>query len=102
MVENFPDIAGDPVKVTAFVNQLMMSTADIVYNTNGLPYAVRKQGAGLANLASCLNTTAYITSYDKDGNAMDTSKLELGDDPDKNGVYEMKFEVTNFGKKNLS
>ncbi len=102
VVENFPDIADNNVEVNKMVNKLMMSTADIILNTNGLPYAVRKQGAGLANLASCLNTTAYITSYDKDGNAMDTSKLELGDDPDKTGIYEMKFTVTNFGKKNLS
>ena len=102
VVENFPDIADDNVAVNKMVNKLMMSTADIVLNTNGQPYAIRKQGAGLANLASCLNTTAYITTYDKDGNEMDTSKLELGDDPDKTGVYEMKFTVTNFGKKNLS
>ncbi len=102
VVENFPDIADDNVAVNKMVNKLMMSTADIILNTNGLPYAIRKQGAGLANLASCLDTTAYITTYDKDGKEMDTSKLELGDDPSKSGVYEMKFTVTNFGEKNLS
>ena len=102
VVENFPDIADDNVKVNAMVNCLMMSTADIALNTNGLPYAVRKQGAGLANLMNSINTTAYITTYDKDGNAMDKTKLELGDDKEKTGVYEMSFSVNNFGKKRLS
>ena len=102
VVENFPDIANDNVKVNEMVNRLMMSTADIALNTNGLPYAVRKQGAGLANLFSSLNTTACIVTYDADGNAMDTTKLELGDDPDKKGVYTMKFAVQNFGSTSLS
>ncbi len=102
VVENFPDIANDNVKVNTMVNCLMMSTADIASNTNGLPYAVRKQGAGLANLMNAIKTTAYIETYDKDGKLMDKPKLELGDDPEKTGVYEMSFRVTNFGKKKLS
>jgi len=102
VVENFPDIADDNVKVNEMVNKLMMSTADIALNTNGLPYAVRKQGAGLANLFASLDTTAYLTTYDKDGNPMDKPKLELGDDKDKTGVYEMKFTITNFGSAALS
>ena len=101
VVENFPEIANDAVKVTAFVNQLMMSTADIVYNTNGLPYAVRKQGAGLANLDNIANTNAYIITY-KNGKEMDKTKLELGDDPDKSGVYTLSFAVKNFGVAALS
>ena len=102
VVENFPDIANDNVAVGAMVNRLLMSTATIANNTNGLPYAVRKQGAGLADLMAAINTTAYITTYDKDGKAMDKTKLELGDDPEKNGVYEMSFTVNNFGEKNLT
>lgn len=102
VTENFPSIAGDNVKVAAMVNKLMMSTADIALNTNGSPYAVRKQGAGLANLFAALDTKAYITTYDKDGKEMDTSKLELGDDPEKKGVYTMSFTVENFGDQKLS
>lgn len=102
VVENFPNIANDNVKVNEMVNKLMMSTADIALNTNGLPYAVRKQGAGLANLTDCLNTKAYLSSYDKDGKLMDKPKLELGDDPNKTGVYEMKFVIHNFGTAALS
>ena len=102
VVENFPSIANDNVKVTAMVNKLMMSTADIIYNKNGLPYAVRKQGAGLANLISSIKTPAYITTYDAEGKEKDKPKLELGDDPKKTGVYEMSFSVNNFGKKPVS
>ena len=101
VIANFPEIANDSVKVTALVNQLMMSTADIVYNVNGLPYAVRKQGAGLANLDNIGNTKAYIVTY-KDGEVMDKTKLELGDDPTKSGVYTLSFSVVNFGNSALS
>ena len=100
--ENFPAITNDPVAVTNFVNRLMMSTADIIFNTNGLPYAVRKQGAGLANLDSSSKTTAFIVTYNKDGSEMDKTKLELGDDPKKTGVYTMTFGVQNFGTSTLT
>ncbi len=102
VVENFPEIADNNKAVTALVNRLMMSTADVIINTNGKPYAVRKQGAGLANLTSATTTPAAIMTYDKDGKEMDTAKLELGDDPDKTGVYEMTFAVDNFSDKSLT
>lgn len=84
-----------PTDVTALVNQLVMSTADIVYNKNGLPYAVRKQGAGLVNISKATSSASYITTYDTDGNKMEKTKLELGDDKSKSGVYEMKFDINN-------
>lgn len=84
-----------PKQVTDIVNQLMMSTADIIYNKNGLPYAVRKQGAGLVNITKASTAEAYLTTLDKDGNLMEKSKLELGDDKEKAGVYEMTFMINN-------
>ncbi len=101
--ENFPELKEDPVAITRLVNQLMMSTADILLNKNGLPYSVRKQGAGLANLDNCAKTTAYIVTYDRaTGNELDKSKIELGDDPSKTGVYDLVFSVVNFGESALS
>ena len=94
------DIA--PTEVTAIVNRLMMSTADIVYNKNGLPYSVRKQGSGLINIKHSYQTAAYITAYDKDGNAIDKSKFELGDDKNKTGVYTMTFDVNNVSNSAIS
>ena len=110
VIQNFPDSMikdenGEVSlkKVTAVINRLMMSTADIVYNQNGLPYAVRKQGAGLANLFNSAKTGAYILTYDRaDGSLMDKSKIELGDDPSKTGVYVLRFAIDNFGKTSVS
>ncbi len=98
---NFPGIANDPVEVTKLINQLLMSTADVIYNKNGLPYSVRKQGAGLANLTNSAATKAYIITY-KNGEEMDKSKIELGDDPNKTGIYTLNFSVKNFGTESLS
>ncbi len=101
--ESFPEIADNDVEVAALVNRLLMSTADVVIGKNGLPYSVRKQGAGLANLDECALTTAYIQTYSrKDGSVMDKSKIELGDDPDKVGVYVLKFSIVNFGSTALT
>ncbi len=91
----------DYVKVNAVINRLLMSTADTVYNKNGLPYAVRKQGAGLANLLDAKSTGAYILTY-KNGAVMDKTKVELGDDTDKTGVYSFTFTIDNFGAVALS
>ncbi len=92
----------DAVEITAMVNRLLMSTADITFGKNGLPYAVRKQGAGLANLTDSAATNAYIATYNKDGSIMDKSKVELGDDPSKTGVYTLNFGIVNFGTSTLS
>ena len=93
----------DNVELNAIVNRLFMSTADIVNNKNGLPYAVRKQGAGLASLTDAALTKAYILTYDRlDGSVMDKTKIELGDDPNKTGVYTLKFTIDNFGNSALS
>ena len=104
VMENFPEsVTKNPTEVTAVINRLMMSTADIIYGKNGNPYAIRKQGAGLANLVNCANTTAYILTYDRyDNSVMDKSKIELGDDPTKSGVYKLVFTIDNFGKTALT
>ena len=95
--------AENQMKVTAMVNRLMMSTADIVINKNGLPYSVRKQGSGLVNLTDSTLTDAYILTYSRtDGSVMDKTKIELGDDPSKTGVYTLKFSIENFGSSTVS
>lgn len=95
----YSGVFGNPTtqETTAIVNQLTMSTADIIYNKNGLPYSVRKQGAGLVNISNAINTMAYVTTYDSNGDAMDKTKLELGDDKSRTGVYEMMFAINNVG-----
>ena len=68
----------------------MMSTATIVRNEEGNPYSPRKQGAGIADIASSINTKAYLTV---DG--INKPKLSLGDDPTRSGVYKMTFNLVN-------
>ena len=91
----------NPQEVTSIVNQLMMCTADIVYNKNGLPYAVRKQGAGLINIAKATTSSAYITTYNGT-EKMTKAKFELGDDKDETGVYEMTFDINNVSNQAIS
>ena len=96
------DNVAEAKEINAIVNRLMMSTADIINNKNGLPYSVRKQGAGLANLNDSAATNAYILTYNEDGSVMDKSKIELGDDPSKTGVYTLKFGIYNFGSSAMT
>jgi len=88
-------------EINALVYQLMMSTTDIVKNKNGIPFAVRKQGAGLVNMQNAIKSNAYIITTDKNG-VMEKSKLELGDDKNRTGVYEMSFEIRNIGGNPVS
>ena len=87
--EKFPDKSD--VEIKNLTNQLLMSTATIALNEEGNPYSPRKQGAGLASLYKAVNTKAVLTVK-----GLDRTKLELGDDPDRTGVYTMTFVVNNF------
>ncbi|MDD4290632.1 MAG: leucine-rich repeat protein [Clostridia bacterium] len=84
-------------EVRAMVYQLVMSTSSIVVDTNGVPASVRKQGSGIMNLDAALSTTAVLTV-----NGTDKTKLELGDDKDKEGKYNLRFNLMNFGDTDLS
>ena len=92
-------------ELTSLINQMIMSTATIVYNEDGKAYSPRKQGAGLATLDNVFSTGAYL--YTADGeNVNDTEdgrpKIELGEDEKGVGVYTLKFHVKNFGDKDLA
>ncbi len=86
--------------VKNLTNKLLMSTAGIVLNEQGNPYSPRKQGAGLASLKNAVTTKAYI-EVEKDGKVQDRTKLELGDDAKKTGVYEMYLNVVNTSTNSL-
>ncbi|MBP3401898.1 MAG: leucine-rich repeat protein [Clostridia bacterium] len=93
--EKYPDYTYQQISVMA--NQMLMSTATIIVDQQANPYSPRKQGAGLASLSNVVNTKAYLTV---DG--IDRTKLELGDDKEKRGVYEMTFSVVNLSADTLS
>lgn len=79
------------------VQSLLMSTADVVRETNGTPYSPRKQGAGSVNVDSAVSTRGYITVP---GQIM--PKIELGDDVSKTGVYQLKFKVNNISDRDVT
>lgn len=89
--EMFPNAS--TAEKQALVNAILMSTADPVPDTEGSFAAVRKQGAGLMDLASAVTTTSYINVP-----GCVRPKIELGDDPEQTGVYELNFQVVNFGE----
>ena len=93
--EKYPDISTK--ELSELTNKLLMSTATIALNEEGNPYSPRKQGAGLASIRNAVNTPAYITV---DGT--DRTKLELGDDPNRTGKYEMVFNVVNLSSDTIS
>lgn len=86
--ESSADLYSD--KVTQ-ANRLFMSTATIAYDEYNAPYSPRKQGSGLADITKATTTKAYI--YVK---GTDKTKVEVGDDPDRTGVYRLTFSVKNF------
>ena len=95
--DNFPEIASDAKQVKLMTNRLLMSTATIALDKYGIPYSPRKQGAGLASLKKLVSAGAYIMVENQD-----KTKLELGDDAARLGVYEMNFSVVNVSDKDIS
>ena len=74
------------------VNRLLMSTATpIVDEAHDTLYFVRRQGRGPGQPAAAVASQAYIQVE-----GTNKSKFELGDDPERTGVYTMDFEVVNF------
>ena len=92
--ERYPDKA--PLEITNMANQILMSTGTIVLDEHANPYSPRKQGAGLGNLDYALKTLAYLSV---DGSTK--AKIELGDDPEEKGIYELEFEINNVSNKEL-
>lgn len=84
-------------EISVLTNQMLMSTATIALNEEGNPYSPRKQGAGLASLKKLVDTRAYLSVDGKD-----RTKLELFDDPQRTGVYEMEFNIVNLSADTLT
>ena len=94
------NLFSDTVELNRLAMQLLMSTAESAKDPDGKPYSPRKQGAGLASLQKAIASEAYLWT---DVAANDNRpKIELGDDPEKLGVYTLNFKITNFGTSELS
>ena len=93
--EKFPELSSYEKGI--MVRRLLMNTAEIIIQEGENPYSPRKQGAGLASIENLVKTTAYVTVPD-----MTMPKIELGHDPEMNGVYVLEMNVTNFGETELT
>ena len=90
------DLASTETDKANLVSNLLMSTADLVM-AGAAPYSPRKQGAGSVNIAAATSTKAYLTAV-----GGGRPKVELGDDAQKTGKYEVKFEVHNLTNEELT
>ena len=81
------------ITVRALSQSLLMGTAVATMDPNSeVEYSPRSQGSGLGNVASAVSSPTYITV---DGNEDGKVKAELGDDPQRTGVYTFSFRVHN-------
>ena len=71
-----------------FLSALAMTSADIVYRDNGLPFSPRKQGAGILNLDNAINTPILLTG--EDGKAKISLYDKVSDD------FTIRFSAENF------
>ena len=83
--------------VAELTEHLLVSTAVPQKDTDGVYYSPRYQGAGLVNAAAAISTPAYISV---DG--QNVGKLELLDDPERTGTYELKFNVNNISDSDVT
>lgn len=83
----------------ALAQSLLMSTAVPLKEKDKEEYSPRKQGSGLANVSLATTTPSCLFVGNKKGNDGKV-KAELGDDPQRKGVYEFSFKVCNMTEEN--
>ena len=73
---------------------LLMSTAEPLFEeaSGGNYYSLLTQGAGLARVDLAAAAESYVLVEGQDDGKV---KAELGDDPDRTGVYTFDFTITN-------
>lgn len=92
--ELYPDLSAK--ERLALTYKTAMSTAEIRKDADGRVYSPRKQGAGLLDVAGAIQTKAYISVK-----GTDRAKIELGDDPERIGIYTLDFDVVNLSEEEL-
>ena len=83
----------------ALATSLLMATANPVMDTeNGGYHSILQQGSGLADLSAALSAGSFILMDETatTGAADGKVKVELGDDPNKDGLYTFGFTLENF------
>ena len=86
-------------EAAAVADNLLVSTATPLEDPNAdgfCYYSPRAQGAGLVNVSAALQTPAYIAVE-----GHNVGKIELMDDPEKTGEYEISFQIVNMSDRTL-
>lgn len=94
--ENHPELKGGELRRA--VANVMMSTAQVIMNGE-IEYSPRGQGSGLVDMVAATTTKGYLTSRNV---TEDRPKGEMGDDPQRTGVYTFGFEINNISDKELT
>ena len=83
-----------PADITtrALTMSLLMATAEPMKDEYGYYYSLLQQGAGLANVEKAVSSPVYITVTGQDDGKV---KAEVGDDPDRTGVFTFEFDIHN-------
>ena len=86
------------ISARKLATSLLMSTAQPMKDGKNY-YPILQQGAGLANVGAAVQSQSFIMMDPaaSSGAADGKIKVELGDDPDRNGVYTFSFTLNNFG-----
>lgn len=87
----FPELTN--IEIRDLCYQLIMSTAIQAEDDNHVTVSPRKQGAGVADIASAIATRAYLNVT-----GQGRTKLELGDDMNRDGIYTLNFNLVNDGE----
>ena len=82
------------IRVRHLTQSLLMSTAQPLYEAagGGGYYSLLNQGAGLARVDLASQAGSFVQVLGQDDYKV---KAELGDDPDRTGIYTFDFTITN-------
>ena len=79
------------------IQSLLMSTAEPLLASEGVYYPILQQGAGMANVHDAMNADSYLTMAPGTSSGAEDGKIkvELFDDPQREGHYSAIFTVHN-------
>lgn len=101
-----PDSRFSDTESTRFLEQsLLMSTALPMRDLDtGTMIPVLQQGAGLISPVDAVSARSYLKMHENASGSWADGKIkaELGDDPQKNGVYQFGFDLVNVDAKAAS
>ena len=88
------------LNIRTLSQSLLMSTAvPMLEEASGSYYSLLKQGAGLGRVDLAVTADSYILVDGQDDGKV---KAELGDDPNRTGIYEFTFTINNLTGEPLS